>query len=443
MSLNEEQTETLLEWALQWQEFNSKSKSSKKSDFERHKQNYAFRKLAEETFPIHEMKVDPRDINQDLMGIIQDLSFEREGAFEDWEPHYPVEKSIDEDGLVPTYKSKVTTIVRDIGKSDKLSTEFYFPLNILVDQDVDEIDVYDFKFFRISKSDWSDKIQEFIEHPHTSNAGYVMSLCENKDLTYWKAEIESKGPRYASEKFKTSSNLFCAKVNYCLYLWNTELKGASQWSTISEPFAALIAINERPEEVAIVDRDPKDSVSIEWSDPNFNNNYQELPLFEYDSEGIEDVFQNALLEYQRAMTETDRHSSFMTFWRCIEGLSRAGRGEKGEIIDRAKWALKNVKENNNHEFIEEIADQMYDSRNNWVHEPNWDNIWMAHEYVAKYLTDAMIQIYAENLGDKNEDVVRNIFDLSTMEEPQRDEKYKEAIYRQEAIEELRQIESAE
>lgn len=441
MGIDQEKMETLLEWALQWQDFDPDEGFTSSSGFESHKIDYALRKLTEETFPIHEMEVHPRDIKQDLLGIIQDLAIERRDVIDDYDPHYPVEESIDADGLISTYRSKVNNVVRDIGRSDKITTSFYFPMNIILDRSVDEINIFDIIVTRISETDWLDKIQQFEEYPDVSNTAYARRLSEGKDVTYWKAEIKSKGARYASEKFKTGINLLCAKINHCHYLWNVELDNRSQWSSISEPFSVLIAIEDTPREVTIIDDEPKAAVDIDWNAPEFRCRYEEFPSFEYGSDGTEEVFQNALLEYQRAMVETNRHSGFMTFWRCIEGLSQAGEGEKGEIVERAKWALKNVKDNVNDDFIDEITDQIYESRNKWVHEPNWNDIWMSHEYVAKYLSDAMIQMYAREIGSKELDIIRNIFNIATMERPQRDEKYQEAIYQREAIEVLRQIES--
>jgi hypothetical protein len=202
----------------------------------------------------------------------------------------------------------------------------------------------------------------------------------------------------------------------------------------------LISVGGQPEEVSIVDDEPNQSVEVAWEDDRFSHLFEKFPRFQYNADGTEKVLQDALLEYQRAVVETDRHDAFMNFWRCIEELSLADNGQKSEIVDRAKWALRNVERDHKHiDFINKVSDEMYDTRNNWVHESNWNDIWRSHEYVAKYLCDAMLQIYINHLFDKEIKTVRRIFRMSTMEE--RENKKKEILLDQKAIEELSNIES--
>lgn len=442
MSLNKNQKEKLLNWAMEWMDYGPEREDSIRSGFEKHKQRYSFRKLAEETFPIHEMKATPDDIRQNILFIIQDLSFEKGGVMEDTEPHISVEESISEDGLIETYHSKVNEVVKSIGRSEEIFMEIIFPLNILTEPDIEKINIFDMDFKQVNESKWKKVIKEFKKYPDVHNAHIAESLCEDGNFTYWKTEIAFERPRYASDKFRTAVKLLLAEINHCLHLWESELANNPQWSRISEPFCVLLEVNNTPEEVSIVDRDPNEPVEIEWLDSEFRNLFDKFPSFEHNPSGTEEVLQNALLEYQRAVVETDRHDAFMSFWRCTEGLSLAGNGEKDEIVNRANWALRNTKDENKHiEFIETVSNEMYDARNNWVHEPNWNEMKTSYEYVAKYFCDAMIQMYIEKLFDKDVQLVKSIFDLSTMEEPQRENELRNAMHTQKALDGLSSIES--
>lgn len=440
MSLSQQEKKALIEWAMEWMDFDPEELSTSRSGFEKHKQQYSLRRLTEETFPIHKMEITQKDIKTDLLGIIQDLSIEKDGYIEDMQPHFPVEETISEDGLIDVYTSKVNKVIENAGKRTNHKTKFYFPMNILMDESIREIDVLDTKFTRMSESEWSDRIQQFKGDPDIFNAHTVQSLCEGRELTYWKSEIESKSSRYASNKFRAGCKLLLSKINHCLYLWESELDNRFRWSNISEPFSVLISAGGQPEEVSIVDNEPNQSVEVAWEDDRFCHLFEKFPRFQYNADGTEKVLQDALLEYQRAVVETDRHDAFMTFWRCIEELSLADNGQKSEIVDRAKWALRNVERDHEHiDFINKVSDEMYDTRNNWVHESNWDDIWRSHEYVAKYLCDAMLQIYINHLFDKEIKTVRRIFSMSTMEE--RENKKKQILLDQKAIEEVSNIES--
>jgi hypothetical protein len=122
---------------------------------------------------------------------------------------------------------------------------------------------------------------------------------------------------------------------------------------------------------AITNRSSPRTVDLDWTNGDLPERFEEIPSFNYGADGLAGIFQDALLEYQRAMVETERQNAFFGFWRCIEELTLAGHGEKGEIVDRAMWAYS-VSASEAHEiFSKTITEQLYDTRNKWVHEANW------------------------------------------------------------------------
>jgi len=140
------------------------------------------------------------------------------------------------------------------------------------------------------------------------------------------------------------------------------------------------------------------------------------------------------------MAESKRQNAFFAFWRCIEELTIAGHGKKSEIIDRAMWAYS-VSVSETHEtFFKTITEQLYDTRNKWVHEANWEDIWEIHERVAKYLADALIQLYIDGFYGLDQNVVAEIFRCVRMEEPQREKKQRQAEQCLQALNELSNIE---
>lgn len=456
MSLESEEIHQLLEWAIDWQHdisrnstpdaFEASERSS--SPWARHRSNYAFEKLAQETFPLYDLGIAPSDIMSDVMGIIQDLAFESDAEV-DWdEYHYPVEESIEEDGLVSTYEAKVNQVIAEIGQGEQLETIFYFPLNIQWAGSPPEIEIFDITFQPISESEWSEQLSEFRRYPDTFGTGTVESLCEDTDYSYWTTTIQSKGRSYAANKLNTALNLLCAKINHTLYCWEIQRlserdqssPGNPRWSWIQEPMAVLTAGTDHPLEVAITNRSSPRTVDLDWTNGDLPERFEEIPSFNYGADGLAGIFQDALLEYQRAMLETERQNAFFGFWRCIEELTLAGHGEKSEIVDRAMWAYS-VSASEAHEiFFKTITEQLYDTRNKWVHEANWGDIWEIHERVAKYLADSLIQLYIDDFYGLDQNVVAEAFRYARMEEPQREKKQRQAEQRLEALNELNNIE---
>jgi len=456
MSLDSGDVLQLLEWGINWYrnigrdampDEHGRSESSS-PPWDQHRSNYAFQKLARETFPLYDLEIAPSDLNTDVMAIIQDLAHESDSQV-DWDQyHYPVDESIEEDGLVATYQAKVNHIIAGIGQGGELETTFYFPLNVKWTEGSPELEVFDISFQPITDSEWTEKLTAFRSYPDTAGTNTVESLSEETEYTYWKATIRSKGRRYAANKLNTAVNLLCAKINYSQYCWEIQRlserdrssEGSPRWSWVQEPFAVLTAGEDHPLEVAIVDRGSRRTVELNWTDPDAPVRFEQIPSFEYGADGLAGILQDALLEYQRAMVETERQNAFFAFWRCIEALSLAGQGQKGEIVDRSMWALSTVAEEADESFLKTITEQLYTTRNKWVHEANWEDIWDIHERAAKYLADAMILLYIENLYRLDQSIAAEIFQHARMETPQRETKYRQAEQRLQALDELNSIE---
>lgn len=417
-------------------------------DFRKHRSKYALKKLGKETFPLDDIGANERDINTELLGIIQDLAIEKTDVGTSGGTFYSVECSISEDGLVSTYQAKVGQVVESIANAETVQTIFYFPMNIQWEHSAPEFEIFDLSIDPISESDWERKLREFAEIPNITQAGTLDHLTDGCEFTYYSISVESTRPKYAANKAQRALNMWCAKLNFSLLRWDNsflrERNGRKhstdpRWTRITSPIAMMVEVSEQPEEIRILDRDPRFEVELEWQESESKTVYEQLPAFEYRSEGTERVLQDALFTYQRAMVRPRMQSAFFEFWRCIEGLSLAGHGEKGKIIDRTLWALENVDDAEDNSFIRNIVGQLYSTRNEWVHDANWRDIWPIHEKVTKYLTETMIQFYVNGVHNRSKQELEELFYLAQMEKPQREKKYQQANNRTQAYEIFQEI----
>ncbi|WP_458186354.1 hypothetical protein [Haladaptatus sp. NG-WS-4] len=110
---------------------------------------------------------------------------------------------------------------------------------------------------------------------------------------------------------------------------------------------------------------------------------------------VDESLANALLAYQDGITESSVHQSFFAFWRGMENLAQVEQGQKKEVVvNRAIFALENVTEKGIvRRELREAIDEIYNKRNDLVHEGPHSGISQDHRKAAKILLDSLLELY--------------------------------------------------
>lgn len=159
------------------------------------------------------------------------------------------------------------------------------------------------------------------------------------------------------------------------------------------------------------------SVELDYND--LQATYESYPDFNPPSTTDDTTLHDALIDYQKGLTTESHAESFLNFWRVIEELTLADQGQKEDIVERARFALSVVTGNEYDPIIDEIADEIWDVRNNWVHDAGWHRVAKTQEKVLKLLADAMINFYAFHFADLEREKVQRIFKWGAKSESKR------------------------
>jgi len=386
------------------------------------KYEYALRKVIEEYFDIHQLGVTAGDLHQDLMGVALDMAAP-DGSDDEF---YPVDETVDDDGLVAVFESKINQIKADTGRGDEISFTVWFPWQISWRNEPSSFEVYDLSIERATDSEWSEKLDELRADPDAFDAGRIKRKTEETDFDYWKTTISAKSPSYAFSYFSSAFKLLSAKINHSRNYISGDtfdrregtLPGhtgiEARWTVIREPFAVLWE-DDRTEATAgtdcgfqgcnlyyDIDLEP---VEVDYS--AIEDKYENHRSFDWTSDS-QSRLHNALLGYQNGLITTDHMHSFFSFWRVIEELTLAERQNKESVIEKALFGLRVVADDELDPVITQIADDIWETRNNWVHDPGWKKIAEAHEVVAKLLADAMIELHTTTFSELGEPMMRRV-----------------------------------
>lgn len=105
----------------------------------------------------------------------------------------------------------------------------------------------------------------------------------------------------------------------------------------------------------------------------------------------------------------------------LEELTLAERQNKESVVEKALFGLQVVTDDEVDPVIIQIADDIWETRNNWVHDPGWKKIAGAHEVVAKLLADAMIELHNTTFSGIDETMVRRVLKWGIESEDKRSE----------------------
>lgn len=407
---------------------------------DRLKYNYAVRKIIGEYFDIHQLGVDASDLHQDLMFVALEMSSPGDSR----DRFYPVDATIEDDGLVDVFESKINAIKADIGRGDQITFTIWFPWQISWTNEPSTFEVYNLSIERASESDWSEKLDDLLADPDAFDAGRIKRKTEDAGFDYWKTTVTAKSPSHAFSLFSSAFKLLSAKINHSRHFLSGETYDRRQgsipghtdvdarWTAIRKPFAVLWE-DDRTEATIAPDRGHQgcnlyydiDLEPIEIDYDSIESQYEAHSSFDWTTESRSRLH-NALLGYQDGLVATDHTHSFFSFWQVLEELTLAERQNKESVVNKALFGIRIVMDDEYDPVIDEIADEIWETRNNWVHDPGWNRVSESHEVVAKLLADAMIELHNSEFGDLDEETARRVLKWGAKSEEKRSE-VKEAI----------------
>jgi len=432
--------------------------SSGRDDTARLKYHYALQRLITEYFDYDSMQVTVADLQPSVMLALTDLAgnlriiemLVKQEASEslderDQEPlekEFPIEKTIEDDGLVEVFSAKMNAIKRDWGKASLREYTIWFPWHVSWRNGPSMLEMYGHTFEPSDQSDWKPRLEQIADGPDVSGGRYILEEIEDGEYDVWETTISSRTPRWAMLRFENALEILSAQLSHSEYFLNTQTRpkrlgrmsgntrDGGRWTAIQRPFGVFYVddlVDEQPYTphwgANVYDHSGRPAVSLDYSSLSYRLDTH-LP-FEDLRVGNEPLLHNVLVDYQQGLTETDHRRSFINFWRVIEELSLAEEGQKEVTVERALFALDVVTEDEYDAIFEHIAKEIWEVRNSRTHETGWIRIGTEHEVAAKVLADAMIWLYLTEFidtdGDINQSKIRRVFDWATKPESTRKE----------------------
>ncbi len=420
------------------------------------KYNYAMQRLIVEYFNYDSMQVTVSDLQRSVMTALMDLAndpsvleeFTGKEASDNSEtsnqvpPDLPVQKTVEDDGLVEVFSAKIDAIKRDWGETPSREFTIWFPWHVRWDDDPPAFEMYGHTFESADQSEWRPRLEEIAQGPDVSGGKYILKEIEEGEYDVWRTTISSRTPRWAMLRFKNSLEILSAQLNHSAYFLNYHTRAkrlgrmsgdsrdGGRWTAIQRPFGVFYVdeyVDEHPYTPHwgsnVYHRGRRSEVRLDYS--TLSDRFDTHLSFENLRVGHEPLLHNVLVDYQQGLTETDHRRSFINFWRVIEELSLAGQGQKEVSVERALFALELVTDGDYDLIFERVANEIWEVRNTRTHETGWIHIGTEHEIVAKVLADAMIGLYLTEFvdtdGDVDESKTRRVFKWATKSEATREE----------------------
>ncbi|MCD2200809.1 hypothetical protein LPA44_13010 [Halobacterium sp. KA-4] len=422
------------------------------------KYQYAMQRLIVEYFNYDSMQVTVSDLQRPVMAVLMDLAddpwvleqFTEGRPSENPEnsdqvppdPSFPVQETLEDDGLVEVFSAKVDAIKQNWGERPSREFTIWFPWHIRWGDDPPVFEVYGHTFESADQSEWRPRLEEIAHGPDVSGGVYILQEIEDGNYDVWRTTISSRTPRWAMLRFKNALEILSAQLNHSTYFMDYQTRAdrldrmsgdtrdGGRWTAIQRPFGIFYVdeyVDEQPYTphwgANVYHRGGRPEVSLDYS--SLSNRFDTHLPFEDLRVGNEPLLHDVLVDYQQGLTETDHRRSFINFWRVIEELSLAGQGQKDATVERALFALKVVTDGEYDPIFERVADEIWKVRNTRTHETGWIHIGPEHEIVAKVLADAMIGLYLTEFvdtdGGVDESKTRRVFKWATKSGTAREE----------------------
>lgn len=421
------------------------------------KYNYAIQRLIVDYFNYDSMQVTVSDLQRSVMTALMDLGSDPR-VQEEYvgrktsekletnqgppDPGLPVEKTVEDDGIVEVFSAKMDAIKQKWGETPPCEFTIWFPWHLLWGDDPPVFEMYGHTFESADQTEWRPRLEEIARGPDVSDGRFLLNEVEEGNYDVWKTTISSRSPRWAMLRFKNALEILSAQLNHSAYFANYQtranrlgrmsgdVRDGGRWTAIQRPFGVFYVdeyVDEHPYTphwgANVYDRDGRPEVSLDYS--SLSGRFDIHLPFNDLRVGHEPLLHDVLVDYQQGLTETDHRRSFINFWRVIEELSLAGQGQKEVTVDRALLALKLVTDADYDSIFERVANEIWEVRNTRTHDTGWIHIGTEHEVVTKVLADAMIELYLSELVDTNGNVdeskTRRVFKWATKSKVAREE----------------------
>jgi hypothetical protein len=313
-----------------------------------------------------------------------------------------------------------------IKRGDFDSYDIIFPLNM---SDVDELprsfEIGGHKVEFIPSDKWESEFKEPASEMVLGGGRDEMLFEFFKDsengwwtdyLTFWKIECESNDAKYAMDMALDIIVLLLAKINYSYHVWRfppVRARGPfprTRWSRLRKPFL-LLAFQEEIEGYNIIDVERRRPEVFEWHDDDFTSRFNRLPNFSFEEDDIGELLINALLAYQRGITESDEQQSFFAFWRGVEKLAQQERNQSVETaVKRGIFALEHLEPDAYDPVLDSVENKIHELRNEITHEGVHISVPEVHREYLKLIFDGLFELYLEYSSDFNDkDLARDFF----------------------------------
>lgn len=423
------------------------------------KYNYAMQRLIVEYFNYDSMQVTVSDLQRSVMTALMDLADDPPVVEEftgreinespekstQTSPELPVQKTVEDDGLMEVFSAKMDAIKRNWGQTSSCEFTIWFPWHVRWGDDPPEFEMYGHTFEYANESEWRPRLKEIARGPDVSGGRYVLNEIEEGNYDVWKTTISSRTPRWAMIRFKNALKILSAQLNHSAYFMNYQtranrlgrmsgdMRDGGRWTAIQRPFGVFYVdeyVDEHPYTphwgANVYHRDGRAEVSLDYS--ALSDRFDTHLPFENLQVSRAPLLHDVLVDYQQGLTETDHQRSFINFWRIIEELSLAGQGQKEVTVERALFALDMMTDGDYDPIFERVANEIWEVRNTRTHETGWIHIGTEHEIVAKVLADSMIGLYLTEFvdvdGDIDKSAIRRVFEWATKPKATREETQK-------------------
>lgn len=431
--------------------------TSNRKSLSRMKYNYAMQRLITNYFNYNSLQVTVYDIQKSVMAALIDLagnplvvkrfteketSQSSDKSTERPDPTYPVEKTVEDDGLVEVFSAKMGAIKRDLGKAQPREFTIWFPWHVRWGDDPPEFKIYGHTFRSAEKSEWRPYLEKIAEAPDVSGGEKILREIEEGNYDIWRTDVSGRTVRWAMIQFKNALEILSAQLNHsaCFIDYQTradrlgrlsgETIDSGRWTAIQRPFG-VFHVDEYVDDESfhphwganIYNPGGRSEIKLDFS--SLSERFDTHPAFEDIQVNEEPLLHDALVDYQQGLTETNHRRSFINFWRVIEDLALAEQEKKEVTVERALLALELVTEGDYDPFFQQVANEIWGVRNTRIHETGWNRIGTEHEIVTKVLADAMIELYitefADSNGAVNKSETRRVFKWATKTQESREE----------------------
>lgn len=314
-------------------------------------------------------------------------------------------------------EAKKGDVLRETIGRDLESFTIVFPLNLREASSIpDSFSAPDADFERIPEDEWRDRYADpAVEADETSLSEFLEEspndLYEHDGVgglfTYWRTSYEARDHHYALSRIPEVVRLLLGKLNFVLWKRSADVPQPARntrppnarWSQLKEPFFYMVFkdgdyLNYWPYDYDLRRSSEGGRRDLEDRIEEFRD-IPEIPASREDLEDLDEILANAILAYQDGITESSVHQSFFAFWRGLENLAQVERGKKNEaVVDQGIFALENMTEKGVvRRELQEAIEEIYDKRNELVHQGPHTGISRYHRAAAKILLDVFLELY--------------------------------------------------